>query len=241
CAAELLGFFFEYFDEEASNRLALLFRIGFAFQFTDEAVGSIHEDQRQIVMFAEHLDNLLRLVLTHQAVVDENAGELVPNGFVGQKGCNGGINATGKRADDLAAADRLTDRFDRLFAVGAHRPPRLHADDTMNATLQDLGAIRRMHNFRMELHAVIFALFIGNSCKRCVRRRTDDCETIRQRRYAIAVAHPNLVTCALGPDAFEKRAVFLHIQEGPAKFTIMATFHLPAQLGADGLLAVADA
>src|SRR5690606_7131524 len=45
----------------------------------------------------------------------------------------------------------------------------------------------------------------------------------------------------LGPDAFEKRTVFLHIQEGPAKFAIMAAFHLSAQLRTHGLLAIANA
>src|SRR5690606_33057956 len=52
-AAQLLGFFLKHFDEETSNRLALLFRIGFAFQCADEAVGSIYKDQWQIVMFTE--------------------------------------------------------------------------------------------------------------------------------------------------------------------------------------------
>jgi hypothetical protein len=35
-AAELLGLFLEHFDEQAADRLALLFRIGLAFQRRDE-------------------------------------------------------------------------------------------------------------------------------------------------------------------------------------------------------------
>ncbi len=61
--AELLCFFLEHFDEETANRLALLFRIGFAFQLTDETISSINENERQVVMFAEHFNDLVSFVL----------------------------------------------------------------------------------------------------------------------------------------------------------------------------------
>ncbi len=49
------------------------------------------------------------------------------------------------------------------------------------------------------------------------------------------------MTGALGPDAFEEWAIFLHIQESTTEFAIMATFDLTTQLGAHRLFAVADA
>ena len=50
-------------------------------------------------MAAEHVQHLRRLVLAHQAVIDENAGQLVADGFVDQHGRDGGIDAaaTGRR------------------------------------------------------------------------------------------------------------------------------------------------
>src|SRR5690606_6619261 len=141
CAAELLGFFLEHFDKEATNCLARLFRIGFAFQLTDETISSINENEWQVVMFAKHFNNLASFVFTHQPVINQNTGQLITNSFMREKRCNGRIHTTGKRADHFAATDLLTDRFDSLFAICAHSPARLYADDTMNEVLQQLGAI----------------------------------------------------------------------------------------------------
>src|SRR5690606_35600732 len=113
-------------------------------------------------------------------------------------------------ADNLTAADLLADGFDGLFAISTHRPTGLHADNAMNEVLKELCAVRRVHDFRMKLHAVIFALLIRNNGKWCIWRSTHNGETIRQRCYAVAVAHPDLMTGALGPDAFKERTVFLH-------------------------------
>jgi hypothetical protein len=62
---DLGGFGFEDFDEEATDRLALDFRIRDAVELTQEKVGSIHMDQRDIVVVAEHADDLLALSHPH--------------------------------------------------------------------------------------------------------------------------------------------------------------------------------
>src|SRR5690606_20026665 len=72
-------------------------------------------------------------------------------------------------------------------------------------------------------------------------RGADDLEAGRQRRHAVAVAHPDLVPRARRPDAVEQRAVLLDFKEGAAELTVVAPFHLAAKLRAHGLLAVADA
>src|SRR5690606_22162632 len=46
---------------------------------------------------------------------------------------------------------------------------------------------------------------------------------------------------ALGPHAVEQRAVVLDLEKGAAELALVAGFHLAAELGAHGLLAVADA
>ena len=82
-------------------------------------------DQRDVVMAPKHLKNFSRFVLTHQAVVNKNAGELVANGFVNEDRSNGRIHAAGQAADDLAGADLIADFLDHFFAVGSHGPIRL--------------------------------------------------------------------------------------------------------------------
>ncbi|TGU56388.1 cytosine deaminase, partial [Mesorhizobium sp. M2D.F.Ca.ET.147.01.1.1] len=77
-AAELLGLLLEHLDEQAADGLALLFGIGLAFQRRDEAVRSIDQDQRQIVVLAEHLHH----ALIHEAVGDQLTCILVDHGLM---------------------------------------------------------------------------------------------------------------------------------------------------------------
>ena len=54
---------------------------------------------------AERLDDLLRLVLAQQAVVDEDAGELVADRLVDEQRRDGGVDAARERAEHALAAD----------------------------------------------------------------------------------------------------------------------------------------
>jgi hypothetical protein len=55
-----------------------------------------------------------RLVFAHQAVVDQDAGELVAHRLVDQQRGDRGIHAARQRADHLALADLPADLFDHL-------------------------------------------------------------------------------------------------------------------------------
>ena len=59
---------------------------------------------------AERLDDLLGLVLAHQAVVDEHAGELVADRPVDEQRGDRGVDAAGEPADHPAVADLGADR-----------------------------------------------------------------------------------------------------------------------------------
>src|SRR5690606_27730186 len=121
-AAELLGFFLESFDEETANDLALGFRVGLTFKLTDELVGCIDVNQRDVELIAEHGHDLLALVHAHKAMIDIDAGELIADGFVDEHGCNRGIDAAGETADHAAGADLFADLVDHLLTVGLHGP-----------------------------------------------------------------------------------------------------------------------
>ena len=71
----------------------------------EEAVGCVDRDQRDVEAVAERCDDLLALVLAHEAVVDEDAGELVADGAVDEHRGDRRVDAARKAADDAAAAD----------------------------------------------------------------------------------------------------------------------------------------
>ena len=51
--------------------------VGDAGERREEHVGGVHMHERDVVMAAKELDDLLRLALAHEAMVDEDAGEPV--------------------------------------------------------------------------------------------------------------------------------------------------------------------
>ena len=79
-------------------------------------------DQRDVVVVAEEVDDLLCLPVAEQPVVDEDTGELVADRLVDQHRRDRGIDAAGEATDHPALADFLPDPLDRLVAEGRHRP-----------------------------------------------------------------------------------------------------------------------
>ncbi len=146
-----------------------------------------------------------------------------------------------RAADDAALADLLLDLGDHLAPIGGHGPIGLQAGNLVHEVGEQLGAVRRMHDLRMELNGVEAARFIRNDGEGRVLARCDDGETGRQLRDAVAVAHPDLMVLADLPNAFIKRARLLDRQHGAAELAMMAALDLAAELLGHGLLAVADA
>ena len=87
-------------------------------------------------------------------MVDENTGELVADGFVDQHRGDRGIDAARQAADHLAVADLGPDLGDLCLAEIRHRPVTGAACDLMHEVGEQLAAVRRVHHFRVELHAV---------------------------------------------------------------------------------------
>ena len=150
----------EHVDEELADGLALDLRVGHALERADEQVLRLHVDERDVVVVAEERDDLLGFGCAHQAVVDEDAGELVADGLVDQHRGDGGIDAAGQAADHPAGADLGADARDRLLAEGLHGPVAPAAGDVAHEVADQLRALRRVHHLRMELHGVEFALLV---------------------------------------------------------------------------------
>ena len=73
------GVLLEDADEQLADRLALRLRFGDAGEALEEAVAGVDVDQLDAHVAAERLDDLLALALAHQAGVDVDARELMPD------------------------------------------------------------------------------------------------------------------------------------------------------------------
>ena len=89
-------------DEQLADGLALRLGLGDAGQLLEEPVGGPHVDELDAEVALERLDDLVALVLAHEAGVDEHAGELVADGLVHERGGHGGVDPAGETADGPA-------------------------------------------------------------------------------------------------------------------------------------------
>ena len=106
-------------------------------------------------------------------MIDEDAGELLADRLVDEHRGHRGIDAAGQAADHPALADLAADLLDRLLLEGAHRPVAGAAGDLAYEIAQDGGAVRRVHDFEMELRGVEFARLVGDHGDRRVGRGAD--------------------------------------------------------------------
>ena len=83
-------------------------------------------------MAAEQPHHLFALAGAHQAVVDEDAGELVADRLVDQHRRDRRIDAAGEAANHPPLADLGADRFARLGAERRHRPVALQPGDVVD-------------------------------------------------------------------------------------------------------------
>ena len=88
-AADFLRLGLEHIDEQLADGLSLLLRVLDAFERLEEHVGRVDMHQRDIVMIAKQLRDLLAFVEPQQAVIDEHAGQLRADRLMQQHGGDG--------------------------------------------------------------------------------------------------------------------------------------------------------
>ncbi len=76
-SASLPGLVLEDADELGADDLPLGLGVSLARELREEALLGVDVDELDPQLLAEGLDDLLALALSHQAVVDEDAGELI--------------------------------------------------------------------------------------------------------------------------------------------------------------------
>ena len=235
---ELVRFFLESMDEFCTDGLTFLFRFGDAFQKRHEVLGCIDVYQLHVEFVRKGIDDLFCFAEAQEAVVDENAGQLIANGFVYEDRCDRGIDAAGEGADDIVISDFFTDIFDSDVDVVAHGPAAFTFADVEEEVLQHGCAFRGVDDLRMELDSVEAAGFICHRSSRGEVGVTGESEAGRHLCDGIAMAHP--YRCLFG-DALEECGAAVSVEIGVTVFMFFRFRNFAAQGLGHELHAVADA
>jgi hypothetical protein len=178
-------------------------------------------------------------------VIDEHAGQLIPDGAMDQRRRHGRVDATRQPQDDFLIADLGPDLLHRLGDVVAHDPIRPGPADVEDEPLEDRLALLGVGDFGMELHRVEVPRLVGHAGDRAAFRRSHQAEAGRELGHLVAVAHPDVEH----PEAFVGREVGDAVQQlgmatsthrGETELALMSTLHLATELVGHGLHAIAD-
>ena len=185
------------------------------------------------------MHHVLELILAQQAVVYENAGQVLADGTVQQHGGNGRIHATAQTQNDAVVTNLLL----QLRHRGVHkrcRTPRLVATTGFHdEVLQHLRAVFRVEHFWVELHAPrLLALHLIGGNLHFIGRR-NDFKPCGNGSDGVAVAHPHL---GVGTHAVEQQVVAVKRAEVcPPVLAASGRLHVAAVGIGHELRAVADA
>ena len=137
---------------------------------------------------------VFKFVLAKQAVVDEDASQVLPYRLVEQHGCHGAVDATRETEYDLVVAQLLFKTRHRVVNEGVGRPIALATADAKREIGQHLRAFLGVEHLGVELHGIGLLAFnlLGGILD--VVGRSDDAGSRRQFGDGIAMAHPHL-TC----------------------------------------------
>ena len=187
-------------------------------------------------MALERLDHLRRLVLAQQTVVHEHAREAIADRLVHEQGGDCGIDAARERTEHTLAADLGADPLDLLLDHGSRRPGRSSARDLVEEVLQDVLAVRRVHDLGVELHAVERPLRVleGGDRRRGGARR--HLCPVRRSGHRVAVTHPDGLLLRQP----RKESAPLRMKLGLAELGDAGPLDAPAEILRHQLHAVAD-
>ena len=166
-------------------------------------------DERDVVVVAEQVDDLLRLAFAQQAVVDEDAGELVADRLVdaAPRRRRNRRRPTGRRS----RARRRPGRGSRAISRSRKAAMRPVAACSRRPRGRSWRAaprpLRRVHHLGVELHAVEAPRLVGDGGEGRAGRDADRAEARRQRGRRGRRGSSTPAARAPRPDAVEQRAV----------------------------------
>ena len=121
--------------------LRLCFRVGDAGQMLHELLAGIDPDHLDAQILGEHVHHHVAFAQAQQAVIDEDAGQLVADRAVDQRRRHARIDPAGQPENDIVAADLAADRLHRFGDVIGHVPVRLATADFMHEAGQNCLAL----------------------------------------------------------------------------------------------------
>ena len=187
---EPLGLLFEDADELLADRAPLVLRVGDPGELAEEALLRVDVDERHVEVVAERLDDLRRLVLAQEPMVDEHARQLVADRLVDEERRDGRVDPARERAQHALRPDLRADPLHLLLDHRRRRPRRRRVGHRVEEVLQQVVPVRRVHDLGVELDAVQPPLRILERRDRGRLRRRHDARALRRRRHRVAVTHP---------------------------------------------------
>ena len=224
-------------DELAADDLALVLRLLDAVEQLEEALLRLHVDERDVEVLAEGLDDLLRLGLAQQSVVDEDARELLADRLVHEQRRDGRVDAARQCAEHALAPDLRADACNLLLDHRGRRPAGRRLGDAVEEVLQHVHPVRRVHDLGMELDGVEATLGRLEGRDRCRRRARDDVGALGSGHDRVAVGHPDRL---LGRGVGEQLRLG-HLHGGAPELGDAGAVDAAAELEGHQLRAVTDA
>src|SRR5215207_8923397 len=222
---EFVGLLFEGADKLFADDLSLRLGVRDVSELVQETSRRIHVDERHIRVLAERLDDLLGLIVPQEAVVDEDARQIVADGPVDEHRRRRRIDPTGEPTYSPCAADLFSYPLDRVGNDVDRSPLGSAAAGLVEEVLEDLHPVLCMPDFGMELDPEAPFPWVLERDNRDRGSLGSDLETFRDGEDGVSVARPGLllVGCS-GEEAIvalddQIRAPVLPDLDGP---------HLPA-------------
>ncbi len=148
------------------------------------------EPQRKVPA-KDFLDDL-RLTRPQQAIVDEDARQLIANRPMDQRRGHARIHTAAQPQDDAVRTHLTPDLLRRLLDVVPHRPVLPAATYAVHEVREDLPPLRRVHHFRVELDAEVPALRMFDGGVTGVLRRSHHHEILRKPGELVSMRVPDL-------------------------------------------------
>ena len=180
-------------DELLADHAPLPLRIGDPGQLREEPVLRLHVDERNAEVTAEGLLHLIRLSVSVQPVVDEDAGELIADRTVDEERRDGGVDPAGERAQDLGLTDLLPDPGHRILHDVHRGPVGQEPAAVVEEPLQHVLSPRCVRHLGVELDREQTSLRILHRRDRDLVGASGHAEALGRTRDRVPVAHPDLL------------------------------------------------
>ena len=225
--------------ELGADDFPLLLRVRNPFQALQEMLLAVDPDKVHIKEAGKGLLHEVALVLAHEALVHENAGQLVAHGSADEARGHGGVHAAGQTQNDLLVPDALPQGLDGVLNEGVHLPVTGAEADIVQEVFQHLIAKLAVGHFRVELDGIELLLRVFHGCHGAVIRGGGDLEALGKGADPVGVAHPD--NAALGHVGKELGSLLFQVQLDFAVFRGLGGNDRAAGHPGGELAAIADA